>query len=113
MAQRVNIILTDDLDGTEATETVNFGLDGYTYEIDLNDKNAKALRKALDKFVGHGRKVRDTSRRVSRSASASSTASTRDYNPAEVREWATANGHTVPARGRIPATVLDAYRAAH
>lgn len=112
MAQRVNIILTDDLDGSEATETVVFGLDGTTYNIDLNDKNAKALRKALDKYVGHGRKVTAAKGRRSYQPAASS-ASSRDYNPAEVRTWATANGHEVPARGRIPAQVLDAYRAAH
>ena len=57
MAQKVNIVLVDDLDGTEATETVTFGLDGTSYEIDLNDANASALREALSGYVGHARKV--------------------------------------------------------
>jgi len=47
MAQKVHITLEDDLDGGDATETVSFGLDGRSYEIDLNDKNAGKLRKAL------------------------------------------------------------------
>ena len=57
MAQKVHIVLEDDLDGSDATQTVSFGLDGTSYEIDLNDKNANALRDALAKYVGHGRKV--------------------------------------------------------
>ena len=64
MAQKVNIVLVDDLDGTEATETVTFGLDGSTYEIDLNDANAAALREALSGYVGHARKVTGGSRRT-------------------------------------------------
>ena len=57
MAQRVNIVLEDDLDGSEADETVTFALDGVTYEIDLNAKNAAALRDALAQYVGHARRA--------------------------------------------------------
>ena len=57
MAQRVNIVLVDDIDGSDATETIAFGLDGSSYEIDLNDKNAAKLRDALAGYVGHARKV--------------------------------------------------------
>ena len=57
MAQKVHIVLVDDLDGSEATETVSFGLDGTSYEIDLNKKNAAAMRDALSGYVGHARKV--------------------------------------------------------
>ena len=57
MAQRVNIVLVDDIDGTDASETVAFGLDGTSYEIDLNEKNAAQLRDALASYVGHARKV--------------------------------------------------------
>jgi hypothetical protein len=57
MAQKVNIILVDDIDGSDASETVTFGLDGTSYEIDLNDTNAAALRDALATYVGHARKV--------------------------------------------------------
>ena len=57
MAQRVNIVLVDDIDGSDATETVAFGLDGTSYEIDLNEKHAAKLRDALASYVGHARKV--------------------------------------------------------
>lgn len=107
MAQKVHIVLEDDLDGSPATETVSFGLDGKTYEIDLNDKNAAALRDALATYVGHGRKV-SGSRRGRRSAGSSGGASAKD-----IREWARSNGQKVPERGRIPADVRAAYEAAH
>ena len=57
MAQKVHIVLVDDLDGSDASQTVSFGLDGTSYEIDLNDKHAAALRDALSGYVGHARKV--------------------------------------------------------
>ena len=106
MAQKVNIILVDDLDGSEADETVTFGLDGTTYEIDLNDGNAAALRDALSGYVGHARKV--TGSRRGRKASAGSSSNTKD-----VREWAKGQGMTVSERGRISADVQQAYDAAH
>lgn len=108
MAQKVNIVLVDDLDGTEATETVTFGLDGSTYEIDLNDANAAALREALSGYVGHARKVTGGGGRRARKAASSSSANTKD-----VREWARAQGMDVSERGRISADVQQAYDAAH
>ncbi|SEC29456.1 Lsr2 protein [Nocardioides exalbidus] len=107
MAQKVNIVLVDDLDGTDATETVTFGLDGTTYEIDLNDANASALREALSGYVGHARKVTGGARR-GRKAAATSSSNTKD-----VREWAKAQGMEVSERGRISADVQQAYDAAH
>jgi hypothetical protein len=109
MAQKVNIVLVDDLDGTEATETVSFGLDGTAYEIDLNDANAAALREALSGYVGHARKVSGGSRRTRRSSSAASSSS----NTKDVREWAKGQGMEVSERGRISADVQQAYDAAH
>ncbi|GAB3195436.1 Lsr2 family protein [Nocardioides hungaricus] len=108
MAQKVNIVLVDDIDGSEAVETVTFGLDGTTYEIDLNKKNAGKLRDALASYVGHGRKVGAATRRGRRSAAATSGPSAKD-----VREWARANGYDVPDRGRVSAEVREAYDAAH
>lgn len=108
MAQKVNILLVDDLDGSEATETIAFGLDGTDYEIDLNDKNAENLRSALAEYVAHARKVtggRGKSRRASSSSSPS-------VDKSAVREWAKANGYDVSERGRIPAEVQEAYDAA-
>ena len=107
MAQKVHIVLEDDLDGSPATETVSFGLDGKTYEIDLNDKNAKALRDAMARYVGAAR----------RSGGSRGTAAKRrtqvGTSAREIRDWARSNGHKVPDRGRIPADVRSAFDAAH
>ena len=110
MAQKIHIILEDDLDGSEASQTISFGLDGTTYEIDLNDKNANKLREALAPYVGHGRKVGNTGRRGGRKSVAASAAGP---SAKEVREWARANGYDVPDRGRVSAEVRSAYDAAH
>jgi hypothetical protein len=110
MAQKVNIVLVDDIDGSDATQTVSFGLDGTSYEIDLNDAHAGELREALAGYVGHARKVTGGRRR---SGGTRSTASTSAHSPAEVREWARSNGYDVPSRGRIPADVRQAFDAAH
>ncbi len=108
MAQKVHIVLEDDLDGSDATQTVSFGLDGTTYEIDLNDKNAGALRDALANYVGHARKV-SGSRRGRRSSASTSNG----HTAKEIRDWARSNGHKVPDRGRIPSGVREAFEAAH
>ena len=116
MAQKIHIVLEDDLDGSEATETVSFGLDGTSYEIDLNEQNAASLRDALATYVGHGRKVGNGPRRSGRksSSSASSSSSATDGPSAkEIRDWARQNGHDVPDRGRVSAEVREAYDAAH
>lgn len=109
MAQKVNIVLVDDLDGSEADETVSFGLDGTSYEIDLNDSNAAALREALGGYVGHARKVTGGARRGRKASGASATGS----NTKDVRGWAKAQGMDVSERGRISADVQRAYDAAH
>ena len=106
MAQKVNIVLIDDIDGSDADETVAFGLDGTSYEIDLNTKNAAALRDALAGYVGNARKVTGA-RRGRRTSSASS--SSLGPSAREVRDWARSNGFKVPDRGRIPADVREAF----
>lgn len=111
MAQKVNIVLVDDIDGSEATETVSFGLDGTSYEIDLNDANAAALREALATYIGHGRKVGAAPRRGARRTAAASSAG--GASAKEIRDWARANGHDVPDRGRVSAEVRAAYDKAH
>jgi len=110
MAQKVNIVLVDDLDGSEATETVTFGLDGTTYEIDLNDKNAATLRDALSGYVGHARKV---GRAPSRGRKAAAATSGDGASAKEIRDWARSNGYDVPERGRVSADVREAYAKAH
>lgn len=109
MAQKVNIILVDDLDGSEATETVAFGLDGTSYEIDLNEANAAALREALAGYVGHARKV-SGARGGARKKAASTTSGP---SASELRDWARSNGYEVSDRGRVPAEVREAFDAAH
>ena len=113
MAQKVSIQLVDDIDGSDATQTVSFGLDGADYEIDLNDEHAEALREALAPYVGHARKSGGARRGGGRRASSAPSASASGPSAKEVREWARENGHDVPERGRIPAEVREAYDAAH
>ena len=103
MAQRVQVLLVDDIDGTAAHETVNFALDGAKYEIDLTSTNAAQLREALAPWIRAGRKA---STRTTTRARTSGDVS-------KIRAWAKANGHAVSERGRIPAPVRDAYNAAH
>jgi hypothetical protein len=118
MAQKMQVLLIDDLDGGDAAETVSFSLDGVAYEIDLNEENAGRLREALAPWVGHARKVsggRGGARRGGGSGGSRSgrSASSAGGDTAEIRAWARENGHTVSERGRIPTSVLKAYRAAH
>jgi hypothetical protein len=107
MAQKVNIVLVDDIDQSDAEETVAFGLDGKEYAIDLNAKNAGKLRDALAPFVAHARSVSSRSRRGTTAKAAGGAA------PAEIRAWARDNGFDVPDRGRVAAEVREAYASAH
>jgi hypothetical protein len=109
MAQRVQYMLVDDLDGSEAVETVSFSLDGVSYEIDLTAANAKKLRNDLSSWVGSAR--RSGGRKSSRRAGAGGGPRRGDLSV--VREWARKNGHQVSDRGRISAGVLAAYDKAH
>lgn len=111
MAQRVNIVLEDDIDGSAADETVTFSLDGVTYEIDLTTANATALRDALAPYVGHGRRAAGRRTAGPRSAARPTGGAKRDLG--DVREWARKNGHKVSERGRISAEVQAAYDKAH
>jgi hypothetical protein len=112
MAQKVTVLLVDDIDGGSADETVSFSLDGVSYEIDLSTKNAKAFRDSLAQYVGTARRVggRSSGGRATRSARRGRGG---DNRTAEIREWARKNGHKVNERGRIPATVVEAYDKAH
>ncbi len=112
MAQKVNIVLVDDIDGSEAEETVKFGLDGTSYEIDLTEKHAEDLREMLAPYIGHARRAEGTRRRSSRSSGHSSSAAS-GTDAADIRAWARENGMDVPERGRVSAKVREAYAAAH
>ena len=122
MARRIVHQLVDDLDGTVLEvgegETVLFSLDGTAYEIDLSEKNASALRSALSQYVDAGRSVSRSGGRSSNSAQSGAgdgrkrrRSGQQDFGP--VREWAKSNGYQVSERGRVPASVLQAYEAAH
>lgn len=107
MAQKIQVLLTDDLDGSEAAQTVRFGWLGADYEIDLNDKNFAAFEKAIGKYVTVARKTGGgaKARSVRRAGGAKA-------DLAAVRAWARENGYEVSDRGRVSSTVMDAYHAA-
>ena len=105
MAQRVEIILEDDLDGGLAAGTVSFAFDGISYEIDLSEANEQRLRDQLAPWIAHARRpvARDGARKAKSTGPTGS----------EIRAWAKARGMRVNARGRVPAEVRAAYEAEH
>src|SRR3954466_3615359 len=115
MARKVQVILSDDLDeNLPADETVSFSLDGTNYEIDLAEKNAKELRDAFSRYVSAARKVGRGGPRASGGGRSRATGGRMDREQAgAIRDWARKNGHAVSDRGRIPASVVEAYEAAH
>ena len=113
MAQQVTVQLVDDLDGSQsdAITTVTFGLDGVTYEIDLNEANAGSLRAALAQYVSHARRTGGRMKRgTAATGRSSSTAGNEETQAA--REWARENGYEVSSRGRLSASIMEAYKAA-
>lgn len=116
MAQKTSVVMHDDLTGGKAAETVSFALDGNAYEIDLNKRNAAALRKAIGVYIDAGRPAP----KVTRRRRAARTAATKTGRPAknagpsqaDIRTWATEHGIDVSARGRISNAVRDQYIAA-
>jgi hypothetical protein len=123
MAREMIEKLIDDLDGSDAVETVTFAIDGTSYEIDLSQKNAAAFRKSLDRYISAARRQGgppSASRRRSRkptgqAAKPKPTGKTskqkRGYDLVRLRKWAGANGVEVPSRGRIPQSVVERYKA--
>jgi hypothetical protein len=111
MAQRVNVVLVDDIDGTDAVETVGFALDGVDYEIDLSDEHAAELREAISLYVGHARRTGGRRRSARKVASNGSSDGGGSASAAEIRAWARDNGWDVPERGRVSAEVREAYAA--
>ncbi|MFC4501763.1 MULTISPECIES: histone-like nucleoid-structuring protein Lsr2 [Streptomyces] len=119
MAQKVQVLLIDDLSGGEADENVTFGLDGKTYEIDLSHANADELRKLLEPYVtkgrktagGPGRKPGHVSTRATGSGTGSASAGG-GQNTAQIRAWAKENGFEVNDRGRVPEHIREAYAKA-
>jgi hypothetical protein len=111
VVQKVTVQLVDDLDGSTAQETVEFGLDGVSYQIDLSAVNAGKIRDALAEYVGHARRS-GLRKRAAAAVSGRSAAVDREQNQA-IREWARKRGLKVSERGRIAADVLEAYHQAN
>jgi nucleoid-associated protein Lsr2 len=113
MAKKVITLLTDDLDGGEADRTIDFGLDGVAYTIDLSEKNVGKLRKALDPYLAAGTRMRrngsDVPSAVRTTAKKAPVADVRAENKS-IRQWANSNGYGVAERGRIPIGVVEAYQ---
>lgn len=109
MAKQTIVTMLDDIDGTKAVETVAFSIDGRSYEIDLSERNAAKLRRALEPFASKARQA--GSDRPPRS-NVTNVAAVGQSRNALIRAWAAAQGLTVPARGRIPQSVVTAYDAA-
>jgi hypothetical protein len=107
MAQKIQTLFIDDIDGGPAEGTVRFGLDGADYEIDLSTAHNEELHKVFAAYVTHARKAGGTARRGPRGRRAAEPLDTR-----KVREWARAEGIDVKERGRVPAEVVERYKAA-
>lgn len=103
MARKTQIILTDDVDGTEATGTIEFAFDGVSYEIDLNDENSQRLRDEVGPWIEHARRLGGRARR--------GTSTTSNGETKKIREWARANGYQVSDRGRVSEEIRNAYAA--
>jgi hypothetical protein len=111
MAQQVLVSLVDDIDGSEAAETVTFGLDGVSYEIDLSEENVAELRDALARFVEYARRTggrKRSGRQPAATNGAPPAAADREQNQA-IRTWARGNGYDLADRGRIPSHIVEAY----
>lgn len=108
MAQKIQTLFIDDIDGGEAEGTIRFALDGAEYEIDLSAKHDEELRAALGTYVTHARKLGGPARRAAtRSGRKPSTVDT-----VAVRTWARENGYDIKDRGRVPADLVTKYRDA-
>ena len=107
MAQKIQTLFIDDLDGGEAAGTVRFGLDGTQYEIDLSAAHSQELRTALEQYISHARRIAGTARRAARGTRGNGAVDT-----AKVREWAKEQGIEIKDRGRVPANVVEKYNTA-
>lgn len=108
MARTTIVQLVDDLDGSEAHETIRFGLDGLSYEIDLSNKNAAKLRNALQPFVDHGTRISGRAAAASRGGARRPAVAEREQNKA-IRAWAIRKGLDVAPRGRIKSEIVEQY----
>jgi hypothetical protein len=109
MAQKIQTLFVDDIDGSKAEGTARFALDGTDYEIDLSTTHSEALRHALEPFIVHARKV-GGARRSTRGSGRRGAGGGIDTTA--VRAWAKKQGIDIKDRGRVPADVVAKYREA-
>lgn len=114
MAKQIITNIIDDLDGSEADETVSFALDGVGFDIDLNTKNAKVLRDFLEKYMEAGTRTgrvegKHAQIRGYRPTTVQNTLN-REQNQ-KIRTWAENNGWELADRGRIPQVIIDAFES--
>ncbi len=109
MATRTMVLVQDDLDGSEGAQTISFGLEGKHYDIDLKPEHEEQLRQALSPFLAKARKVRHNQDARSQGRAAGAATPTDRAQTAAIRRWATEQGMEVPARGRIPRHIREAY----
>jgi hypothetical protein len=107
MAQQIQTLFIDDIDGSEGAGAVRFALDGVEYEIDLSTEHTEELHAALGKYIGHARRVSGTSKRAPRGRRTASAIDT-----TAVRNWAREQGYDIKDRGRVPADLIAKYQAA-
>lgn len=113
MATVTNTMLVDDLDGTPEAVEVSFSIDSYAYRIDLTEQHKSELYDALELYIASGRQVRGDGNKPKQARAGRQPARTDPAQLAAIRAWAADAGHTVKARGRIPARVVEAFEAAH
>ena len=110
MARQTTVRLIDDLDGSDASGTFHFSLEGRNYQVDLSNQNAAKLRDALAPFIDVARKTGGRGRGRTQRQTDTPARSSREETHA-IREWAREHGQKVSDRGRIPKSILEAYRA--
>ena len=112
MAQSVTVMLVDDLDQSDAAETVHFGVDGAAYEIDLSARHASELRSMLGRYISAARRVPQAPARARRQRRLRARTVTGREQSRRIRSWAMDRGLLASPRGRIPRHVVDEYEAA-
>ena len=116
MAQRVQTILVDDLDGTELRDgdgtSVKFSVGSNSYELDLSDENLGKFYDALEPYTSKARRTGGRGSTGNRAGTGGGARRVDQVDNKAVRAWASSNGIELSARGRIPADVVAKYRAA-
>jgi nucleoid-associated protein Lsr2 len=106
-------LIFDDLDGSELATTMVFAIDGQAWEVDLNAEHRAEFDAFMTRYIKAGRRVEQSPDRRTEPRKKQGKHSQTQTESAAIRRWAPANGHVVGPKGRIPSSVVDAYRQAH